>query len=238
MQSLLEFEIKCVCQCYNRHPIVKGIRGLLALDAWEDQIRLIKAEEDAIDRKVETYNTQSMVDYLRAIKTAARHLPELSEIRNQLSEMNERDHQRELQNEQRREQERKERQSKLRAPFRVSSYEAGLKRNATRIEGTCEWFRNHPKFLSWLKMEESGLLLVSADPGCGKSVLARFLVEEELTRCNPTATICYFFFKETSEKIDRELSSALCAILHQLFKSRGQLAENLSSKILGEAKTN
>src|SRR5947209_9926671 len=235
MQSLLEFEIKCVCQCYHRHPIVKGIRDLLALDAWEDQMRSIRAEEDAIDKKAETYNTQSMVDSLRAIKTAAMHLPKLSEMCNQLSEMNERDRQRELQNEQRLEQERKDRQSKLRAPFRVLNYEAGLKRNETRIEGTCEWFRTHPKFLSWLKMEESGLLLVSADPGCGKSVLARFLVEEELTRYNPTATICYFFFKETSEKNDRELSSALCAILHQLFESRGQLAEDLSSKTYGES---
>ena len=75
MQSLLEFEIKCVCQCYHRHPIVKGIRDLLALDAWEDQMRSIRAEEDAIDKKAETYNTQSMVDSLRATKTAARHLP-------------------------------------------------------------------------------------------------------------------------------------------------------------------
>lgn len=45
------------------------------------------------------------------------------------------------------------------------------------------------RFKSWLA-QDSGPLLVSADPGCGKSVLAKHLIDEALPR---SATLCYFF---------------------------------------------
>ncbi|KAJ5080905.1 hypothetical protein N7456_013615 [Penicillium angulare] len=87
----------------------------------------------------------------------------------------------------------------------------------TRIEGTCEWFLSHEDFQKWLQ-GEYGLLLVSADPGCGKSVLAKYLIDEMLSRLTdgmlrPTI-ICYFFFKDQNQNTIRQ---ALCAILHQVF---------------------
>jgi len=56
---------------------------------------------------------------------------------------------------------------------------------------------------------------VSADPGCGKSVLAKYLVDEVLPSTT-TRTTCYFFFKEDFET-QRSSVTALCCILHQLF---------------------
>jgi ankyrin repeat protein len=89
----------------------------------------------------------------------------------------------------------------------------------TRVEGTCEWFLNHENFLKWLE-EDSGPLLVSADPGCGKSVLAKYLIDERLPR---SSTICYFFFKDKDQDTARQ---ALCALLHQLFSKRPSLIKH------------
>jgi ankyrin repeat protein len=59
------------------------------------------------------------------------------------------------------------------------------------------------------------LLWVSADPGCGKSVLAKYLADEVIPSMT-TRTTSYFFFKEDFED-QRSSVTALCSILHQIF---------------------
>jgi nucleoside-triphosphatase THEP1 len=78
------------------------------------------------------------------------------------------------------------------------------------------WFLNHSHFQQW-KGKESGPLLVSADPGCGKSVLAKYLIDHVLPE---SSTVCYFFFKDQVQNTVRE---ALCALLHQLFSQKRSL---------------
>ncbi|KAI9794399.1 MAG: hypothetical protein M1816_005468 [Peltula sp. TS41687] len=104
----------------------------------------------------------------------------------------------------------------------TSDYASHRRRNPDRIEGTCEWFLRHDKYQNWRQEEESSLLWVSADPGCGKSVLASFLVQElssEESQSTVPGTVCYFFFKEDSDK-QRSATYALCALLHQLLTAR------------------
>ncbi|KAK9422068.1 hypothetical protein SUNI508_05076 [Seiridium unicorne] len=108
----------------------------------------------------------------------------------------------------------------------TSPYENRKNRNPKRANGTCEWFTAHRLFQNWRK-ETSALLWVSADPGCGKSVLARYLVDD-LFPSNPTRTTCYFFFKDDFED-QRVLEGAVCCILHQLFTQKPAL---LSDDIL------
>lgn len=91
------------------------------------------------------------------------------------------------------------------------TYEWYKDRVEKRLENTCLWFLQHEHFQTWLK-QDSGLLLVTADPGCGKSVLARYLIDEVLLQSG--TTICYFFFKDQDQNTIRQ---ALCALLHQLF---------------------
>lgn len=67
--------------------------------------------------------------------------------------------------------------------FNTSDYNRQMKLNPGRVRGTCEWFCNHAVFKQWLRTD-AGLLLVSADPGCGKSTLARYLVEDVLPQQN------------------------------------------------------
>ena len=90
--------------------------------------------------------------------------------------------------------------------------------NPPRVEGTCEWFTSHRLFQEWLRSDTASLLWVSADPGCGKSVLSRYLVDKFLPSAGGM-TICYFFFKDGLE--DQVSSTgALCCILRQIFQQR------------------
>ena len=107
--------------------------------------------------------------------------------------------------------------------FRTSEYEKYKDRNPNRVDGTCKWFLEHPNFHSWHESKKSSLLWVSADPGCGKSVLSKFLVDKELPAIKPR-TICYFFFKD--DNIDQKSSTkALSALLHQLFSQNNMLVK-------------
>ncbi|KAH7040872.1 uncharacterized protein B0I36DRAFT_311671 [Microdochium trichocladiopsis] len=97
-----------------------------------------------------------------------------------------------------------------------------------RVPGTCRWFTDHPTFLRWRAGEGSPLLWVSALPGCGKSVLLKYLVDDFLNV--PNSVICYFFFKDDSE-VQKSAINALKCLLHQiLIKRRDLLNKELLKK--------
>ncbi|KAF4247129.1 hypothetical protein CNMCM8980_007809 [Aspergillus fumigatiaffinis] len=99
----------------------------------------------------------------------------------------------------------------------AADYEGYKDFNPARVQGTCEWFFKDDRFRKWRDSNTSGLLWVSAGPGCGKSVLSRALVDEHRLSTNvSTSTVCYFFFKDGDER-RMYTTNALCAILHQLF---------------------
>ncbi|RPA99913.1 hypothetical protein L873DRAFT_1827852 [Choiromyces venosus 120613-1] len=102
----------------------------------------------------------------------------------------------------------------------TSQYGSHRDRVPEPVEGTCAWVTEHQKYKDWWEKETSGLLWLSADPGCGKSVTASFLVTYLINQLN--AIVCYFFFKDDSEE-QRSATFALCAILHQLFSQKGSL---------------
>lgn len=89
------------------------------------------------------------------------------------------------------------------------------------MDGTCLWFLEHRHFKDHWIHQESGLLLVTADPGCGKSVLSKHLIDhvlpDQLSKPGESATICYFFF---NKPMQTKLNEALCALLHQLLSQK------------------
>lgn len=97
-----------------------------------------------------------------------------------------------------------------------ATYEWYKDRVEERVEGTRKWFLEHDNFQAWLR-QESGPLLVLVDPGCGKSVLAKYLVDHVLPG---SATVGYFFFKDQDQNTVRQ---ALCALLHQMFSQKPAL---------------
>lgn len=100
------------------------------------------------------------------------------------------------------------------ARFKLSDYEGQKNANPNRVDGTCNWFLQHDRYQKWRDSTIGGLLWVSGDPGCGKSVLSKFLIDHEL-RTLESVSICYFFFKDDDEQ--GRLQNALCGLLHQLF---------------------
>jgi hypothetical protein len=93
-----------------------------------------------------------------------------------------------------------------------SNYESFKDNAGEREEDTCQWFLSSDGYKTWKKLS-SGLLLVTADPGCGKSVLAKYLTDKVFP--NDFGTVCYFFFKDQQQN---RLHQALCALLHQLLR--------------------
>lgn len=98
------------------------------------------------------------------------------------------------------------------------TYERHKNRVDQRVEGNYTWVLEHDDFRTWLQ-QDAGLLLISADPGCGKSVLSKYLIDYVLP---PTSVTCYFFFKDQDQ---HKICQALCAILHQLFTQKPSLIE-------------
>lgn len=76
-------------------------------------------------------------------------------------------------------------------------------------------------FQDWSEDPSASLLWVTADPGCGKSVLSKYLVDEVLVDMfkqsvtTSSACLCYFFFKDDFPD-QREATSAISAILSQV----------------------
>ncbi|KAG2414604.1 hypothetical protein HFD88_003795 [Aspergillus terreus] len=104
----------------------------------------------------------------------------------------------------------------------TSPYRDRKDRNVKNVPGTCGWFTGHPRFRAWIGSIQQSLLWVSADPGGGKSVLTRHLVDEALVTAAGERTICYFFFKDDFED-QRSSTSAIASVLRQLFLAKPHL---------------
>ncbi|KAJ9482472.1 hypothetical protein VN97_g10963, partial [Penicillium thymicola] len=104
--------------------------------------------------------------------------------------------------------------------FRTTNYEYQKDFNPDKEDGTCNWCLQSPIFRNWQENDSSCLLWITADPGCGKSVLSKDLVDNRLFGLEPSdTTICYFFFKDTSSEL-RSPANAVAALLHQVLKSK------------------
>jgi hypothetical protein len=69
-------------------------------------------------------------------------------------------------------------------------------RNPPSVPGTCTWLLRNSIYKDWLNQGKSHLLWISADPGCGKSVMASYLTDIKLGLGNqPNNDLYYIFFK-------------------------------------------
>jgi ankyrin repeat protein len=112
-----------------------------------------------------------------------------------------------------------DRQRRCHQAFKISNYEEQKNINPIGVKGTCQWALQNPEYIRWWESKYNDLLWVSADPGCGKSVLARSIIDEG--QASSPVTMCFFFFKDNDEQ--NHLATALCSILHQLFSQRPYL---------------
>ncbi|KAF5555115.1 ankyrin repeat-containing protein [Fusarium mexicanum] len=99
--------------------------------------------------------------------------------------------------------------------FFLQPYKSQKDRNERAAVGTCSWVMANPLFLRWQSNEFSDVFWVTAEPGSGKSVLARAIIDRG--ERDVEWLYCYAFFRRKGDANQNRATDALCNILHQLF---------------------
>ena len=234
--EILIYQAQVVCQL-SRNGVVQHVRNMFKADDW-DILAIQKLESgcEAFLRVIDSGRLESgfkeqnrqMEDLLRSQEEKFKDLQQAAdEILTVFKNVgDEQKNWRTIDEE-----------NKCHQTLRTSKYEEHKARNPDRVPGTCKWFLGNQKFRNWRDDEKSSLLWVSADPGCGKSVLSKSLIENELS-ASKARSICYFFFKDDSKE-QKTVTKALCALLHQLFEQKQVLLREALEKFRthGEALT-
>ncbi len=215
--EILEYQVRVVC--HPDHKLVKLGRDIIAADGWVELLVEIKKSELSCGDFTQVLDKE-ILDH--AFKVQNRHMEELLQAQdkrfNKVAEAIV------TALKARSEEHRTNEEIDCHRVFRTSDYEAQKNRNPRRVNGTCNWFLQHPIYKQWRDQEKDSLLWVSADPGCGKSVLSRSLIDNEF-RDMDSYTVCYFFFKDDNEN-QKNAKNALCSILHQLFEEKPHLLKH------------
>ena len=192
---ILTFQSRTVCRL-SQHILIGTARDMFLRDSWNDMLGILKAQEATCQRLFDTIKLEVDV-HLREKNQEQRVrslLDKLDDIRDTIRELHFSDE-----------------ESRCFEVLRTSDYQAAKDRNPERLPGTCKWLLEHSTYQDWAsKASQAWLLWVSADPGCGKSVLAKTMVDQY-----DSSIVCYFFFK-SDNVITRSAAHALCALLHQL----------------------
>ncbi|KAL6228936.1 hypothetical protein BDW75DRAFT_235566 [Aspergillus navahoensis] len=207
---ILEFQARALCYLH-RHSASQLWRNIFNLDTWPDLLDDFERLEKSIYR---------FTPLIADAESSRRHEEVLEGHREIMNALHERDIWTTTSA-------RDERMRKFFKLLYTCPYKDRKDRNSKRVPGTCEWFTGHPLFQAWQNGTSdvsSGLLWVSADPGCGKSVLTRYLVDELLLNTSER-TVCYFFFKDDFPD-QRSATSAFSSILRQLFIAQPQLLQD------------
>jgi ankyrin repeat protein len=110
----------------------------------------------------------------------------------------------------------------------LSEYRAQLPRP---VQGTCSWILSHPAYLSWLTTEETRLLWVTGEPGCGKTMLSAYLTDHlRLGRATAVKPQVFFFFCDDKVKSQRDASAILRGILYQIVQQHRKLIKHVKSR--------
>ncbi|KAI0397540.1 hypothetical protein F5Y17DRAFT_454943 [Xylariaceae sp. FL0594] len=182
--KLTQYQMRSVI-LYYRNWFVRTLRGAFRADQWEDALASIKAEEAILQDRLRQFYGEKTLTNLRGIRTTMNKLWEAMEQFTQ------------------------DKVNSVIGQFNVKGldYNALMGMVDDAEPDTCEWVLEEEALRSWT----SGVLLIKALPGQGKSVLARFLVQ----KWKIEGTVCHFFFNDDS-RVSKQAANSLCAILHQL----------------------
>lgn len=216
-QRILEFEARALCQCHHNIAF-QSFKNMFGGNSWKEKLTGISDADTTCMQLLPTVDAESQFNYSKELSDILSK--QTDEIQMKFRESNlltealleEVRHARKDQRDWKGEKLKQEVLSML----RTTDFEFGKNRNPKRSPGTCEWFLQHLGYQKWLKQTSTSCLWLTADPGCGKSVLSRYLVDiySEITGGN--ATICYFFFKAGDQS--GSATNCLCALLYQLFE--------------------
>ncbi|KAK3174277.1 hypothetical protein OEA41_001521 [Lepraria neglecta] len=216
--KIFEYQARLLCFLSQRSP-ERGFRGTLKLDDWEGMLKKVQTSDNKCTRYCELYDRD---EERRRYEEESCYMLKSVDIQKRVLKMLET-------SQAQRHQDRRDDQEAELLETLASDYKSDKDLVSTRVPRTCEWFFEDDRFLEWRDSNFSRLLWVSAGPGCGKSVLARALIDERRVCTNTmTSTVCYFFFKDGQEQRTRG-ANALGALLHQLFENTALITHALSS---------
>ncbi|EAA28686.2 hypothetical protein GE21DRAFT_5328 [Neurospora crassa] len=219
-QHLLEFQVRTVLR-YYQGGFARFVQDVSS-NVWDQLITAIKDQERLLHQDLQQYHNvhQTLTSDLlkqnsdKYLESNAKVLQALQDVQHLVRKDTE--------------DKLEEKEKKCLRLFRLTNsqrdvtYEWYKSRVEERVQGTCVWAVEHENFQDWLE-RKSGPLLITADPGCGKSVLSKYLIDQYLPQRCPTATVCYFFFKDGDQSTVKQ---ALCALLHQLFGQKPELIKH------------
>jgi ankyrin repeat protein len=203
-KALLLYQMKSVCAYYKLRRILTFIQDQVAWNDWEGSISEIKQPEDLILRDATLY---------QAIVSNEVKVQHLDLTRFMLNDAT------------------RSKSNKLISSFSIPglNYEEFMNSpNKPPAPDTCQWFREHAAYRQWRERSQ-GVLVVSAPPGCGKSVLSRALVHELRKGTSSDKVILHFFFRDSA--MQNKAHFALCSMLHQLFTQHPNLVLPLRDEI-------
>lgn len=206
--EMLRYQMKSVAHCHSGYKLSRTLKTMLKLDDWNTRIEELEKLEGELKTELSQYTGREGIDKFGNFDRTAQTV--LIDLNNQFGKTN------------------LSERSALIGQFKTSCYEQYMQLHSPPAPSTCEWLQRHRAFASWKELEV-GLLFIVADAGCGKSVLARYLVQEVFPHGKPPAVVAHFFFGNSCE--ERSLSNALCAILHQVFLQSSDLVESCSDII-------
>ncbi|KAH7359248.1 hypothetical protein B0T11DRAFT_286055 [Plectosphaerella cucumerina] len=228
-KAVLEFQVRTVVRLYEKR--LKGLfKDAAKSDNWASLKAAVENHEEIVGKQFSQVNGLVISKWVKDLLTESiQHIQKLDDNLSSIQKNLDRLVQFKLE---------KQEEQCLQAFLPSNStdgsntgYKLFMQQKGERTEGTCQWFLTHRVFQAWLN-QESPLLLCSADPGCGKSVLSKYLVETYLPGIE-TASICYFFFEE---QIQDRATQALCALIHQLLCQNRKLLHDVPAVM--EAKRN
>ncbi|KAK3396969.1 hypothetical protein B0T20DRAFT_317822, partial [Sordaria brevicollis] len=214
---MLEFQIRTVLR-FHRHGLKRYFDDIWSAGIWTELTEAITKQESVFNQDLQNiHNINTTANESRVI---AGQTKSLMVLQSRIQRVAEDIHKLVI-----------EKEKECLQAFRLTehgkdvTYEWYKSRVENRVKDTCTWVLQHQNFQTWLAAE-SGPLLISADPGCGKSVLSKSVLVDDFFPETPTtnsAAICYFFFKDSDQNSVRQ---ALCAVLHQLFSQRRHLVKH------------
>ncbi len=208
-QMMTEYQMRSVV-LYYRNWFSRAIRGAFKIEPWEQLLVDIRLQEEFLRRRVEDqYRQATGSSLLRIVAGIGEIVEGLRTSRRRTT-------------------------TELIGDFSPEGLNYNdfmddipkIKKGTPEEIGTCDWFLENATFKTWT----SGLLLIQALPGQGKSVLARFLVET-LRATEESTTVCQFFFSHDNQ-VQQSAANGLCAVLHQLFEKHDYAAGNEEVRVL------
>ncbi|CRG91970.1 hypothetical protein PISL3812_09024 [Talaromyces islandicus] len=111
-------------------------------------------------------------------------------------------------------------QSQPRAEF--FKFSSGGEFYRVRELDTLDWVINHPELLAFCKSKDDEFMCLQADPGCGKSVCTKSLLDEHVFE-DGNGHVCACFITKYRPNGEKAGTALQQSVLYQIFKARPAL---------------